>query len=757
MDLSMLIFALGFLVGISQILWLPELQTIYLVALIPVALLAGYFLFFKKIKPAAIFFGASLGLAYAIGFGLLAKSYQLNFIPDNHITVIGQVSNLPIDKNDKIKFSFNIKEIEDKFNLNKLIVSWYKTEQKVKAGQVWQFDLKLKPIHGYQNPGSFDYSKWLFRQGYDATATVKKARLIQEQSYDIGSRINRIRASTASLIESNFQSPRVQALIKALTIGDKSQISYEDSQLFKDTGTAHLIAISGLHIGLMAFLGILFGRLVFVFFTHERFNRFKYEAIFAIIFAFIYAMLAGFSVPTIRALIMVVAFSMAHALKKKISRWQAWSMALLIVLIIDPMSVLDAGFWFSFGAVAALMFAFTERKLNTNRLLSFINAQLVILVGLMPLMVIVFGQINLLTPIANLLVLPLASLLLIPLIFASFIVYLFSDVMAAFLFSLVEKLSNALFAILDYLQQFNYLTVPITHIDTLSMLSLIIVAVILLLPKLFRWQYLSLVLLLPIFLKNPNQLIEGSFQVNVLDVGQGLSMVITTKNHTLIYDTGAKYDTGFNLASTVVIPYLQNQGINIVDKLILSHKDNDHAGGVNELMTQYPAMQIYDVVGEYTDCKKGLSWQWDQVDFEVLSPFNIHPYLGNNSSCVIKISNSYGSILITGDIEDPVEYRLIHQLPKAIKSHVLLVPHHGSRTSSSQQFVKQVSPKIAVNSSGYANQFNHPHPLIKQVYLDQGIKFYDTKDKGMIELLFNESGVNIEQYSELNHHFWHLD
>ncbi|MCF6319943.1 MAG: DNA internalization-related competence protein ComEC/Rec2 [Proteobacteria bacterium] len=447
----MLIFALGFLVGISQILWLPELQIIYLAALIPAALLGSYFLFFKKIKPAAILLGASLGLAYAIGFGLLAKSHQLSFIPDDHITVIGQVSNLPIDKNDKIKFSFNIKEIEGGLNLNKLIVSWYKTEQKVRAGQLWQFDLKLKPIHGYQNPGSFDYSKWLFRQGYDATATVKKARLIQEQSYDIGSRINRIRASTATLIENNFQSPRVQALIKALTIGDKSQISYEDSQLFKDTGTAHLIAISGLHIGLMAFLGILFGRLVFVLFTYEKFNRFQYEAIFAITFALIYAMLAGFSVPTIRALIMVVAFSMAHALKKKISRWQAWSIALLIVLIIDPMSVLDAGFWFSFGAVAALMFAFTERKLNTNRLISFINAQLVILVGLMPLMVIVFGQVNLLTPIANLLVLPLASLLLIPLIFASFIVYLFSDIMAVFLFSLVEKISNVLFAILDYL------------------------------------------------------------------------------------------------------------------------------------------------------------------------------------------------------------------------------------------------------------------------------------------------------------------
>ncbi len=753
----MLIFALSFLLGVSQLLWLPELHVIWLVVLVPVVIISCFLLIFKKIKIAKVVLAISLGCIYALGSGLVAKSHQLNFIPKSHISVIGQVSNLPIIKNDKIKFSFDIKQIDGIYNLNKLLVSWYKTDETVKAGQIWKFDLKLKPIHGYRNPGSFDYSKWLFRLGYNATATVKKAELIQEQSYDINSLINKLRASTSKLIENNFQSPRVQSLIKALTIGDKSQISYEDSQLFKDTGTAHLIAISGLHIGLMAFLGILFGRLIFVFFTDEKFNRFKYEAIFAIAFALFYALLAGFSIPTIRALIMVVAFSLAYALKKEISRWQAWSIAMLIVLLLDPLSVLDVGFWFSFGAVAVLMFAFTGRKPNNNKIHSFVKAQLVILIGLMPLMVIIFGQINLLTPIANLLVLPLASLLLIPLMFAAYFVYFISDSMAGYLFNTVEFLANRLFSILDYLQQFNFLTVAFTNINGLTILTLIVITFVLMLPKLFRWKYMVLLLILPLFLNEPDKLQEHEFQVNVMDVGQGLSVIIITKQHTLIYDTGAKYETGYNLASTVVIPYLLNKGIVNVDRLILSHKDNDHAGGVAELLTQYPNTETFDVKGQFNDCKKGTMWEWDQVKFEVLSPFTIEPYLGNNSSCVIKIFSQYGSMLLTGDIEEPVEYRLINHSSNKIKSDVLLVPHHGSRTSSSKNFIQKVSPKMVVNSSGYANQFNHPHPLIKQQYLKKGIEFYDTQNQGMIELLFNEKGINIKKYSEIKHRFWQVE
>jgi len=753
----LLTFTLSFLIGASQLLFLSEIKFIWLVSISILSCISLYAVRSQFKKISIIILGFCLGLIYVIGFATNAKTRQLSYIPEEAITVVGKVSNLPISKNGKIKFSFDIEEIETDYHQKKILVNWYNTEKIVKAGQVWQFDLKLKPIHGYKNPGSFDYSKWLFRQSFDATATVKTAKLINKQSGDTKSLINNIRADFSEFLEAKFSSKRVQSLIKALTIGDKSQISYEDSQLFQDTGTAHLIAISGLHIGLIAFIGVLFGRLLFFIFTLETYNRFTYEAAFAISFSLIYALLAGFSIPTIRALIMVTTFALAYVLKMSINRWQAWSIALLIVLLIDPFSVLDVGFWFSFGAVAVLMFAFTGRKFSDNKFVAFIKAQFIILIGLMPLMVIIFGKVNFLTPIANLLVLPLASLLLIPLMFLSFFVHLISESVSVFLFSFVEKLAKYLFFILDSLQEYNYLSVPIIGVDYLAISSLVIVTAILLLPRLFRWKYLVLILLFPLFLKKSNHLEDNQFQVNVLDVGQGLSIIIQTKEHILVYDTGAKYDTGFSLASTVIIPYLQNIGVNDVDKLILSHKDNDHAGGKDELIERYRDMQVYDVFGDYNQCDKDLDWKWDGVEFKVLSPFNINPYLGNNSSCVIRVISQNGSLLLTGDIEDPIEYRLTHHLTDEIKSDVMLVPHHGSRTSSSQEFIGLVNPNIAINSSGFANQFNHPHPKIKKQYLDKGIEFFDTQTKGMIELLFVNDGIKVMQYSEINHHFWEVD
>ena len=747
-------FTVSFLIGISQLLWLPELQIVWLLPLILILLASLFSKIKNNIRSISIILGLCSGFSYAVIVGINAKASQLKEIPNSYITIIGKVSNLPIVKNDKVKFSFEISEIQEDIPLKKILVSWYNSKENVVAGQIWSLNLKLKPIHGYKNPGSFDYSKWLFRQGYDATATVKKATLLAKNSADISSVVHLLRARIAKIIDENFHSTRVQALIKALTIGDKSQISYQDSQLFQTTGTAHLIAISGLHIGLIAFVGVLFGRLLFFVFANERFNRFKYEAIFAIGFAMIYALLAGLSIPTIRALIMVLVFSVAHVTKQQISRWQSWSIAMLMVLLIDPFGVLDIGFWFSFTAVAVLMFAFNGRNNSGAKATAFIKAQVVILIGLMPLMVIVFKQINLLTPFVNILVLPLASLLLIPLTFASMFVYIFSDTMAKFLFFLVEKLAEYLFIILDYMQKFDFLSVAVKNINAYTITALLIAMFIMLLPKLFRWRFLVLMLFVPLFSIKQGYLQNNEFQVNILDIGQGLSVVVSTKNHNLVYDTGAKYDTGFSLATSVVIPYLQNQGIATVDKLILSHKDNDHAGGVDELVSSFPEMQVFDVMGEYSDCQFPSSWDWDGVRFSIYSPFELLPYLGNNSSCVLKISSENGSILLTGDIEEPVEYRLVKSFPQQIKSDVLLVPHHGSRTSSSKAFIKQVAPKIAVNSSGFANQFNHPHPLIKQLYLDQDVVFYDTQTKGMIELVFKSNDIKIQQYADVHPHFW---
>jgi len=756
----MLLFSIGFLSAISQLLWIATINLFWLVYTIPFYFLALY-LKNKNKSISIIITGFCIGFSYGLIHAHIAKSHQLKFIPEDTFEITGVISSIPIvttvrNNGSKTKFSFTVTDNSD-YSFKKILVNWYDANELIKVGQKRTFTLKLKPIHGFKNPGSFDYSKWLFRQGFDATATVKSSDFNYKNETSVLYWIDQKRTDISDLIDKKFDSIRVKGLIQALSIGDKSKISYQDSQLFQETGTAHLIAISGLHIGLIAFIGILFGRFIFYLFTNEKFNRFKFEAIFAITFAFCYALLAGLSIPTVRALVMVVVFSLAHASKIQVSRWQSWSMALLFVLIVDPFSVMDIGFWFSFLAVAVLMFAFSGRPYSKNKLKTFIQAQVVILIGLMPLMAIAFQQINLLTPLANLFVLPLASLLLIPLMFASFLVYLISENTASILFQIVEMISQSLFGLLDYLQKIDFLSIPIQNLNTLNFLLLLFLMVLLLLPKVFRWKFIAFTLILPILIDKSSNLNDSEFIVNVLDVGQGLSLIVQTKDHVLIYDTGAKYESGFSMANAVVIPFLRKLGINHIDKMIISHDDNDHSGGLVDIVNAFNGIDVIGVTGQTSNCQYPKTWEWNKIKFEVLSPFVTDPYLGNNSSCVVKISSKNGSILLTGDIEEPVEYRLINNLSESIVSDVLLVPHHGSRTSSSIDFINHVDPSIAINSSGFANQFNHPHPLIKKVYLDKAIKFYDTQKKGMIEISLMRNGIRVNQYVDNYPHFWDIN
>jgi len=754
----MFVYAVSFLAGVSQLLWLPQLSLSWIIIALIVAIVLGIYLFyrprFQRIISVIVIF--LIGFSYAVFSAQLNKNHQLKEIPSQLHSVQGLVVELPRVTPKKTRFILEVKKSTPNLAVNKILVNWYDSEQKIMPGQVWQLKLKLKPIHALYNHASFDYSKWLFRNGIDATATVKDGQLLEKHQHNFFSKINEFRLKITAVIQENISSKRVASLLIALTVGNKSYISYEDSQLFQTTGTAHLIAISGLHIGLIAFVGLLIGRLFFNLLVSQRYNRFVFEAVFSIFFALIYALLAGLSIPTIRALVMVIVFSLSYAIKSQVSRWHAWSFALLVVLLLDPLSVLDAGFWFSFVAVAVLMFAYTGKVFENSKIRGFVKAQLVIMIGLMPLMVVVFHQFNLLTPLANFLALPIASIVLIPLLFLTLFVYLFSTYLASFLFLAVEQVTKLLFYLLDSLQSFSFLNVSLPTYNSVYILMLCLFAIIALLPRLFRWKWVVLILLVPLFLKSENGLHEQEIRLSVLDVSQGLSIVVQTKNHTMLYDTGAKYESGFSMAKAVIIPLLQSYGIKKIDKLVLSHADNDHAGGVKELLDVFEP-DIFDVKGLYKSCQYPITWQWDGVEFEVLSPFELEPYLGNNASCVIKVTSTYGSVLLTADIEEPVEYRLLSQLPEKIKSDVLLVPHHGSKTSSSQNFIQAVNPKYAINSSGYANQFKHPHALIKERYTQSGIKFYDTQSSGMITIDMNSKGIKIISYLEESKHFWHIN
>lgn len=746
-------FSLSFFLGVSQLLWLPYLNRDWLLIILGVLLASLLFINKKRVFLLIIILGCCCGSAFSLTVAIASKYTQLSEIPQSSVHVVGKVVGLPIVKNDRTSFSLSIKSSKDYPSLQKILVNWYHTEEEIHTGQQWEMQLKLKPIRGLYNPGSFDYGQWLFRHGYDATATVQKAKQSTQEPLTFLDNVNQFRADISRLIEQGFNDSRTQSLVKALTVGDKSLISHEDAELFRVTGTAHLIAISGLHIGLMAFVGIFFARLLFLIFTQQYFNRFKYEAICAIVFAGSYALLAGLSTSTQRALIMVVVFAMGYAFKWSINRWQSWCLALFFVVVIDPLSVLDGGLWFSFIAVAALIFSF---KRNESKLLAFMKAQYVILIALLPLMAMSFNELNLLTPIINLLVLPMASFLLIPLILLSVALNYISEHFSV-LFTIVDFVVHHLLRLLTFAQEYQFLSFSVKSVSVIEWLFVVIASMLLLLPGFIYWRFLAVIFYMPLFTEQSLVEEEGQFIVNVLDVGQGLSVVVQTKKHQLIYDTGLRSKHGFSMAESVTLPFLNSLGIKRIDHLILSHDDNDHVGGVKELIKRFPMMRIYDVKGEHYACQLPLDWQWDGVYFQAISPFELSPYLGNNSSCVLKISSVFGSILLTGDIEEPVEYRLTHHMTEAIKSDVLLVPHHGSRTSSSVHFIQAVNPSYAINSAGFANQFNHPHPIIKQRYSDLGIAFYDTQALGAITVEFNSDEIFIETHKEKHQHFWQVD
>jgi competence protein ComEC len=752
----MLVLSLSFLLGVSQLLWLPTIDLTWLYGCLFVFIICVISLIhtikYRQLFTFVIVFIS--GFSYALVVANSHKTHQLQQAPADLIVVKGYVSEIPSVSVSKTKFILQLEDTVEQLPIKKVLINWYDCEQQIKPGQIWQLTLKIKPIHALYNPATFDYSKWLFRNGIDAIATVKKGVLLDESHFSFFTQVNSIRVKIAQVIAENINSSRVISLLTALMIGDKSLITSEDSQLFQKTGTAHLIAISGLHIGLMAFVGLLIGCFIFYVFTSQQHNRYVFETFFSIALAFVYALLAGLSIPTIRALVMVVIFALSYVNKSHISRWNTWSIALFIVLLFDPLSVLDAGFWFSFTAVAVLMFAYTGKAFEKSKVLGFVKAQLVILIGLMPLMVMVFHQFNILTPIANFLVLPLASIVLIPLLFLSLFVYSVSETLAHFVFLAVEKTAELVFYILDYLSQFEFLKIAMPSFSGFYVVILSLSVIILLLPRLFRWKWLVLVLFIPLFLLANNDLNEKEFRINVLDVGQGLSIIVRTKKHTLVYDTGAKYESGFSMAQAVVLPVLQNFGVRKLDRLVLSHADNDHAGGRQDLIAFFNP-KVFDVMGEFNNCQYPLSWNWDGVDFEVLSPFELEPYMGNNTSCVIKVSNEINSVLLTADIEEPVEYRLLTQFPLKIKSDVLLVPHHGSLSSSSEDFIKAVNPKFAVNSSGYVNQFHHPHTKVKQRYESLEIPFYDTQSAGMMEVYSDNSEIHVITYLSNNQHFWY--
>lgn len=750
-------YALAFLAGIICLQYLSLLPDVFWLAFLPFGLLVDAF---KAAYRLLIIF--IMGFLWALLHAHTYTNHVLNEQQAGQIVLLeGKIVGIPKQDGRVQRFFFNVSASfnHSTFHPQKLKLSWYNSRHNLQAGEHWKLMVRLKPPHGFMNAGGFDYERWLYQNGIHATGYVRKHNANQRISVSPYFSLDRIRQSILSDISSSSES--FSGLIAALAVGYKGNIPAAQWQVLTRTGTNHLMAISGLHIGLVAAWAFWLTRRIVPAFVLRKLPATQFSAVVALLAAGAYALLAGFAIPTQRAMVMLCVVLGALLCRRQIKPLNSLCWALIAVLIFDPNSVLAAGFWFSFMAVAAIVYCFSGRLFRLSGILHWGRLQWSIALALFPASLLLFQQTSLVGPLANLLMVPWASLVVVPLVLLASLSLLFSTALAHWLYQLADTTFELSWPILQWLSELELASwqqaQPPLGYALLAMLGVIL----LLAPKGLSHRWLGFIMLLPCLLYQADHPEEGEAWIDVLDVGQGLAIVIQTRQHTLVYDTGPKFSSTFDTGERVIVPYLKQSGIKKLDKLIISHGDNDHIGGAASLLKQ---VKVMDVLGQGIEriehnnkipCVSGQKWRWNQLDFAILHPVKTYKKR-NNQSCVLRVSNAKSSVLITADIEKKVEREMVEFYAQKLQSDILLIPHHGSKTSSSIDFIRTVKPEYAIVSAGYKNRFQHPKIEILQRYQNAGIKTYNTAELGAVRLKLGK-GEEIEipqSYRTKVRHYW---
>lgn len=668
------------------------------------------------------------------------------------LVVEGRIVSLPDRLADGYRFLFQVDRMErqgEPVAFDGVVrLSWYRDAEPVRAGDAWRLQVRLKPPHGFANPGGFDFERWLFLQGIRATGYIRSGeenRRLPEQ--DRVASVQRVREGLKIHIRSTVADPRGAALLQALTLGDRSGLTPADWEVLTRTGTNHLIAISGLHIGLVAGLVFLLVRLSWKqsAVAVSALAAPRAAAIGALGAALAYSALAGFAVSTQRALIMLVVVLGAVLWRRSLRPFAALAVALCGVLVVDPQAVLSYGFWLSFGAVGTLLYGLGRRLPDRGLWWRWGRAQWVVAVGLGPMVLMLFDRASIAAPLVNLLAVPLFSLVLLPLVLLATLISLIPGFGAPL--SWVASLLDWCFGVLETLSAQPWVAMGISARPGWVWALTGAAVLLLLAPRGLPGRWLGLVLLLPLVLVRPPSPPHGELWLTLLDVGQGLSAVVRTSNHTLVYDLGPAYPSGFNTGSVVVLPFLRQQGVEYIDTLVLSHADRDHAGGrtgikgvigIGEVLSGEPG-KLSDM--DAMACRAGRSWIWDGVGFEVLHP-DEPGSRGNDSSCVLRVQLGDMALLLPGDIQRRVEGALVQRLGSRLRSDILVAAHHGSNTSSSADWLAAVAPRIVLYASGFADRFGLPSPAVRERVGGIGAVELDTGECGAIGFRLSAAGIS---------------
>lgn len=758
--------ALALVCGAALQLQQPALWSAVSYAALIAAALAAFALAWRWHWGAAVIGLAALAFA---GTGLRAHARLADALPaaleGRDVVVTGVVAQLPRRLPEGVRFAFDV----DSATLqgqpagvpSRILLGWYGGWQdevlmlapyeQLAAGQRWRFVVRLKQPHGSLNPHGFDTELWMFEQGLRATGAVRAternaAQLLQANA---GAPIERLRQRVRDAIEARVPDARAAGVVTALAVGDQAAIDRADWDVFRTTGIAHLVSISGLHVTMLAWLAAaLISRLwrmnVRAMLWLPAAAAARWGGLGA---ATMYALLSGWGVPAQRTLWMLAS---AALLAHMGLRWP-WPLVLLavaaVVAAIDPWALMQPGFWLSFAAVGLLIAAtpqddaaprgpagsvWTAAALG-RALRGGLRTQAVATVGLAPLTLLFFQQVSLIGFAANLLAIPLITFIVTPLALAG--------VLAPPLWSLAAACVQGLTAVLQHLAALPAAVWTAAAAPWWMQAAALLGAALLVMRLPWSVRALAVPLMLPLFAPPIDRADEGAMFVTVADVGQGSAVLVRTRTHALLHDTGAQYTPDSDAGSRVLVPLLRAFGVRRLDLLMLSHRDGDHVGGAAAVMSAFDVAALSSSIEAvhplraratpHRRCEAGQSWQWDGVRFDVLHPaaedYARSDAKPNTMSCVLAVTDALGQrVLLTGDLEAEQESRLVRDQAAALRSAVLLVPHHGSKTSSSPAFLDAVAPRVALVQAGYRNRYGHPAPAVEARYAERGIVFINT-------------------------------
>lgn len=638
--------------------------------------------------------------------------------------------------------------------------SWY-GEGDFRPGEAWRMRLRLRAPRGFLNPGSPDRQAWLHADGVDATGYVSAIRTARREGGCAAGADPWRQRLRERLLHSAGESPAAAGLL-ALTIGDGSLFTPDDWALFAKTGTTHLVVISGMHISLVAGFAFAFGlQLVrWVPALAGWLPARAWGAMLAVPAVLCYASLAGWTLSVQRAALMALVLVLAVLLERHRPVVASLSLAALAVVLLQPLSALQPGFWLSFISVAALLLGLGGRLAATGWRDALWRPQFVVAVALaVPLLALGLPQAPL-GPLVNLIAIPLVDLVAVP---AALVGCLLSGVSDALARPFLQVALLALECLGRFLQASAAVSPALAYGNGSPPLWALVLALTgtlwVLAPRGFPVRVLGGLLFLPaVFPLAPP---APALELLVLDVGQGSAAVLRTPGSTLVFDTGPRYSERFDAGRALLVPALRELGAGAVDVLVLSHADSDHAGGSAGLRAGLPVRREF--AGEplpgsgVTRCAAGMHWQHDGVQFRILHPRDGDRREGNTASCVLRVEAAGRVILFTGDIDDEAERALLAAEPSALRADVVLVPHHGSRSSSSPRFVAAAAPRYAIVSSGFRNRFGHPHPDVVARWRTSGSRIINTADAGAILLRVEADGEMSSPvlWRKKEQRFWH--